>query len=307
MSEDYLEDFDETWEDEDEEELIPESTGDYDKSVVENSFRLMMKQIGEYDLLSFDEEQSLAKKSKAGDLAARNDLVAHNLRLVYSISRKYVGKGMEPQDLFQEGSLGLMKAAEKFDPDKGFKFSTYATYWIKQAISRALAEQNRVIRIPSHINDLASKMRQVSSELTQTLHRTPRVSEIASAMELPVAKVKEIQDALRDTLSLDVSVGEDDDATMGDLIADENFISPLENIIKEDRHHQIQKVLSTMSEKEAQIISMRFGLDDGQPKTLAEIGEYFGCSREWIRQQEEKAMRKLRSPLRKKMLAEYTS
>lgn len=307
MSEDYLEDFDETWEEEDEEELIPESTGDYDKSVVENSFRLMMKQIGEYDLLSFDEEQSLAKKSKAGDLAARNDLVAHNLRLVYSISRKYVGKGMEPQDLFQEGSLGLMKAAEKFDPDKGFKFSTYATYWIKQAISRALAEQNRVIRIPSHINDLASKMRQVSSELTQALHRTPRVSEIAAAMDLPVAKVKEIQDALRDTLSLDVSVGEDDDATMGDLIADENFISPLENIIKEDRHHQIQKVLSTMSEKEAQIISMRFGLDDGQPKTLAEIGEYFGCSREWIRQQEEKAMRKLRSPLRKKMLAEYTS
>lgn len=307
MSEDYFEDFNETWEEEDEEELIPESTEDYDKSVIENSFRLMMKQIGDYDLLSFDEEQSLAKKSKAGDLAARNDLVTHNLRLVYSISRKYIGKGMEPQDLFQEGSLGLMKAAEKFDPDKGFKFSTYATYWIKQAISRALAEQNRVIRIPSHINDLASKIRQVSSELTQTLHRTPRVSEIAAAMELPVAKVKEIQDALKDTLSLDVSVGEDDDATMGDLIADENFISPLENIIKEDRHHQIQKVLSTMSEKEAQIISMRFGLDDGQPKTLAEIGEHFGCSREWIRQQEEKAMRKLRSPLRKKMLAEYTS
>lgn len=305
MSEEYFEDFDENWEEEIEDEYVPEGASDYDKSVIENSYRLMMKQIGDYDLLSFEEEKALAQRAKMGDEYARQELVVHNLRLVVSISRKYVGKGMEPLDLFQEGSLGLMKAAEKFDPDKGFKFSTYATYWIRQAISRALAEQNRIIRVPSHINDIASKMRQVSSELTQTLHRSPKVDEIAKAINLPIAKVKEIQDALRDTLSLDVSVGEDDDATMGDLIADENFISPLENIIKEDRRQQIQKVLSTMTEREAQIISMRFGLDDGQPKTLAEIGEHFGCSREWIRQQEERAMRKLRSPLRRKMLAEY--
>lgn len=277
----------------------------WDASIVADSTRLMLKQIGAYDLLPFDREKELAQKSKDGDMDARNELVSHNMRLVVSIARKYKGVGLGFQDLIQEGGIGLMKAAEKFDPDKGFRFSTYATYWIKQAISRAIAEQNRVIRVPVHMIDLASKVKKASQELTQELNRTPKNEEIAKHMGIPVAKVKEVFDSLNDTLSLDVSVNDEDDATMGDLIADDGFVQPVDSIIQDDRHNQILAVLGTLSDREAQIIKMRFGLDDGQPKSLAEIGEHFGCSREWIRQQESKAMRKLRSPLRKNMLAEY--
>ena len=277
----------------------------WDPSIVADSTRLMLKQIGTYELLSFDKEKELAQKSKAGDMEARNELVSHNMRLVVSIARKYKGVGLGFQDLVQEGGIGLMKAAEKFDPDRGFKFSTYATYWIRQAISRAIAEQNRVIRVPVHMIDLASKVKKVSQELTQQFQRSPKFEEIAAFMDIPVEKVKEVFDTFDDTLSLDVPLTSDDDATMGDMIADDGFVSPLESIIKDDRHNQILAVLGTLDEREAQIVKMRFGLDDGQPKTLAEIGEHFGCSREWIRQQMEKAMRKLRSPLRKKMLAEY--
>lgn len=279
----------------------------WDASIVADSTRLMLKQIGAYELLPFDKEKELTQRSKNGDMEARNELVAHNMRLVVSIARKYKGVGLHFQDLIQEGSIGLMKAAEKFNPDLGYRFSTYATYWIKQAISRAIAEQNRVIRVPVHMIDLASKVKKVTQELTQQFNRTPKYEEIAAFMDIPVAKVKEVYDTFNDTLSLDVSVNDEDDATMGDLIADEGFVSPLDSIIQEDKHNQILAVLDTLDEREAQIVKMRFGFDDGQPKTLAEIGEHFGCSREWIRQQMEKAMRKLRSPLRKKMLAEYAN
>ena len=270
-----------------------------------DSTRLMLKEMGAYDLLSFDKEKELALKARNGDVQARNELVAHNMRLVVSIARKYKGTGLGFQDLIQEGNIGLMKAAERFDPDKGFRFSTYATYWIKQAISRAIADQNRVIRIPVHIADMASKVKKMTQHLTQIYNRIPTPQEIADELDMTPDKVKEIQEALKDTLSLDVPVGDEEDATMGDLITDERFESPAVEMELNERHNQIMAVLGTLSEKEAQIISMRFGLDDGEPKTLAEIGKHFGCSREWIRQQEEKAMRKLRSPLRKNMLSEF--
>lgn len=289
---------------EDEEEEIIEPT-DWDTTVVTDSVRLMMKQIGSVELLSFDEEKELAARAFDGDKEAKDQLVIHNLRLVVSIARKYKGTGLTFQDLVQEGSIGLIKAADKFDPRRGFRFSTYATYWIKQAVSRAIAEQNRVIRVPSHIIDMASKIKKATSELTQQLGYVPNEKQIAKHLNLDETKVKEVMSSMVDTLSLDVSVNEDDDATMGDLVPDNRFISPEHSLDEADRHTQIEKVLGTLTEKEAKIIRMRFGLDDGHPKTLAEIGKEFGCSREWIRLQEEKAMRKLRSPLRKNMLVEY--
>ena len=278
---------------------------DWDTSVVTDSVRLMMKQIGSYELLSADEEKELATRAKNGDINARNKLITHNMRLVVSIARKYKGVGIAFQDLVQEGSIGLMKAAEKFDPERGFKFSTYATYWIQQTISRAIAEQNRVIRIPTHIVEMSGKIKKAIDVLTQELRRVPTNTQIAHFLNIEVSKVKEIREAMNDTLSLDVPVNEDDDAVMSDLVQDTRFKTPEESYDEIDRHEQIEKVLGTLTDKEAKIIKMRFGLDDGQPKTLTEIGKVFGCSKEWIRVQEEKTMRKLRSPLRKGMLLGY--
>lgn len=280
---------------------------EWENVVITDSVRLMMKQIGSFDLLSNEKEKELAARAKDGDANAKKTLVEHNLRLVVSIARKYKGVGMSFQDLVQEGSIGLMRAADKFDPDKGFKFSTYATYWIKQAISRAVAEQNRIIRVPSHIIDLASKIKKATETLTQELGHAPTNEQIARFLKLDAARVKEIKESMNDTLSLDVPIGEDDDADMTDMIQDNRFVSPEANLDEQDRHAQIEKVLGTLTDKEAKIIRLRFGLDDGQPKTLAEIGQVFGCSREWIRLQEEKAMRKLRSPLRKNMLVDFVS
>lgn len=298
MQEDIIFDID-VFEDETKDET------DWDTSVVTDSVRLMMKQIGSYELLSADEEKELAVRAKDGDTNARNELITHNMRLVVSIARKYKGVGIAFQDLVQEGSIGLMKAAEKFDPERGFKFSTYATYWIQQTISRAIAEQNRIIRIPTHIVEMSGKIKKAIDVLTQELGRVPTNTQIAHFLNVEVSKVKEIREAMNDTLSLDVPVNEDDDAVMSDLVQDTRFKTPEENYDEIDRHEQIEKVLGTLTDKEAKIIRMRFGLDDGQPKTLAEIGKVFGCSREWIRIQEEKTMRKLRSPLRKGMLLGY--
>ncbi len=278
---------------------------DYDSSVVSDSLRLMLKQFGEYELLSFEEEQELAQKSSEGDLNARNKLITHNMRLVVSIAKKYKGVGLNLSDLIQEGSIGLMKAVEKFKPDKGFKFSTYATYWIRQSISRAIAEQNRIIRIPVHKIDLASKIKKASQVLTQELKRFPTDEEVAEYTGVELSKIKDIKKEFSEPLSLDIAVSDDEDVTMGDLIADTSISSPLENIINEDRQAQIEKVLSTLDKRESDVLRKRFGLDDNKPRTLAEIGEIYGCTRERIRQIEEKAMRKLRSPMRKRMLAEY--
>ncbi len=282
-----------------------ENETDYDSSVVADSTKLMLKQFGQFELLSFEEEKDLTKRAAMGDKEAKQKLVNHNLRLVMSIARKYKGTSLSFQDLVQEGTIGLMKAVDKFDPSKDFRFSTYATYWIKQTIGRALAEQNKVIRIPVHMTDLASKVNKATQEYLQTNGEKPTEKEIAVICNISVEKVKEVWNLNKDPLSLDVPVDTEDDATMGDLIADNNISSPIQNIINDDRHNQILNVLNTLSEKEANVIRMRFGLDDGEPKTLAEIGKRMGYTREWIRLIEEKAMRKLRSPIRKNMLVEY--
>lgn len=276
-----------------------------DKYVNTDSVKLMVRQFGDYELLSDEEEKALVAKIQLGDKTAREELITRNLRLVLSIARKYNGTALSFADLVQEGSIGLMKAVEKFDPSRGFKFSTYATYWIRQAIGRALAEQNKVIRIPVHMADLASKVKKATSELTQKLGKVPTAEQIAKFMKIDASKVREVWDFSRETLSLDVPVGDDEDATMGDLVADERFESPYFNIVKEERHTQIMAALATLEPREAEVIKMRFGIDNEKPMTLEEIGKVFNVTRERIRQIEEKAMRKLRSPIRSKKLAEY--
>lgn len=290
-----------------EEEIVNEDATDWDMSVVADSTRLMLKQMGNIKLLTLEEEKDLTARAHKGDAEAKKSLVEHNLRLVVPIARKYKGVGLSFQDLLQEGSIGLIEAANRFDPGRGFKFSTYATYWIKQKISRAIAEQNKVVKVPAHIINLASKIKKATDILTQQMGYVPNDAQIADYLGLETAKVTEIKDAMNDPLSLDVPIGDEDDTDMSDMIQDNRFTSPESNLDDQDRHSQIEKVLGTLTGEEAKIIRLRFGLEDGEPKTLAEIGKIFGCSREWIRLREEKAMRKLRSPLRKNMLIEYVN
>ena len=272
---------------------------------VGDSVKIYMRQISQYNLLTFDEEIQLAEKIAAGDSEAKNTLVNANLRLVVSIAKKYHGHaGMTFLDIIQEGNLGLMKAAEKFDHTKGYKFSTYATYWIKQAISRAVAEQSRTIRIPVHMLELANKMAKTHKQLTQVFGREPSVDEIAEEMGLPVDKIKNLYEMQRDTLSLDCKVNDEDDANIGDLVADNHAVSPLASAIQDDNKNMLLDVLGTLSPREKEVMVLRFGLEDDQPKTLEEIGSVFGVTRERIRQIEAKALRKLRNPIRSKMLRE---
>ena len=287
--------------DEDEEDLNIE-VGDLPMT---DSVKLYMRQISQYNLLIFDEEIQLAKKIAAGDNEAKTALVNANLRLVVSIAKRYHGHaGMTFLDIIQEGNLGLMKAAEKFDHTKGYKFSTYATYWIKQSISRAVAEQSRTIRIPVHMLEVANKVAKVHKQLTQILGREPSVEEIAEEMEIPVDKIKTVYEMQRDTLSLDSKVNDEDDANIGDLVADNHAVSPLAACIQEDNKNMILNILATLSPREKEVMVLRFGLEDDQPKTLEEIGSVFGVTRERIRQIEAKALRKLRNPIRSKMLKE---
>lgn len=271
----------------------------------EDSVKLYMRQIAQYNLLSFDEEIALAEKIAAGDNMAKEALVNANLRLVVSIAKKYHGHaGMTFLDIIQEGNIGLMKAAGKFDHTKGYKFSTYATYWIKQAISRAVSQQSRTIRIPVHMLDLANKMTKLTRQLTQELGRDPSAEEIAEELDMPVEKIRSLYEMQRDTLSLDCKVSDEDDANVGDLIADQHAVSPLAACIKEDNKNMVMSILGTLSPREKDVMVMRFGLEDDQPKTLEEIGSHFGVTRERIRQIEAKALRKLRNPIRGKMLKE---
>ncbi len=270
-----------------------------------DSVKIYMRQISQYNLLTFEEEIALAEKIAAGDKEAKTNLVNANLRLVVSIAKRYHGHaGMTFLDIIQEGNLGLMKAADKFDHTKGYKFSTYATYWIKQAISRAVAEQSRTIRIPVHMLELANKMAKVHKQLTQVFGREPSVDEIAEEMGLPVDKIKNLYEMQRDTLSLDSKVNDEDDANVGDLIADHKATSPLASAIQEDNKNMLLGVLDTLAPREKEVMLLRFGLEDDQPKTLEEIGSHFGVTRERIRQIEAKALRKLRNPIRSKMLRE---
>ena len=281
-----------------------EETG---SNVIVDSTTLYLQQVSKIPLLSQEKESELAAQIAAGNKEAIKELAEHNLRLVVSIAKKYVGCGLPLLDLIQEGNIGLMRAAEQFDASKGFRFSTYATWWIRQSISRALTDQTRIIRLPANIVDLNNKIKKVSGFLTQELGRVPTHAEIAEALGVEEEKITLTIDMAHSVSSLDTPIGEDEEDTVGDLIADEYEENPLVTIIKEENRAMIDKVLTTLPKREAQIIRMRLGFDGASPKTLEEIGSTFGLTRERIRQLEIKAMNKLRQPMRAKMLREALS
>ena len=278
---------------------------DDSKAPVSDGVKLYMREIGRIPLLSASEEAELGARILAGDQEAINEMVNHNLRLVIPVARKYIGNaGMTFMDLVQEGNIGLMKAAAKYDYSKGYKFSTYATWWIRQTIGRAVQEQSRTIRIPVHMVETAAKMNKAIRKLTQELEREPSVEEIAAEMGISADKIKFLFEANRDPLSLDNRVNDEDDATVGDLVADHSVEMPGASIIKEENKETVMNILATLSDREKEVMVMRFGLEDDTPKTLEEIGTHFGVTRERIRQIETKALRKLRNPVRSKMLRE---
>ena len=278
---------------------------EFDSSVfITDSVKLYLKQIGNIPLLSLEEERALGMRIAAGDHSAATTLAEHNLKLVVSIAKKYCGCGIPFLDLIQEGNIGLMKAAEKFDATRGFKFSTCATWWVRQSISRALAEQSRTIRIPANVAELVGKIKRVSSDLFQKLGRTPTEEEIAKALQVDLEKVHIAIDMSHAITSLDTPIGDEEEDCIGDLIADDGIESPMEALIKEANRAIIENVFSTLGEREAQILRMRFGFEGERPKTLEEVGEHYGLTRERIRQLEIKALRKLRNPVRVKMLQE---
>lgn len=292
---------------EDEEEIDPEKI---DLSVpegvgIEDPVRMYLKEIGKIPLLSTDEEIELAKKMELGDQEARKRLAEANLRLVVSIAKRYVGRGMQFLDLIQEGNLGLIKAVEKFDYRKGYKFSTYATWWIRQAITRAIADQARTIRIPVHMVETINRLVRTSRQLVQELGREPTVEEIAKRMEIPPERVREIRKISQDPVSLETPIGEEEDSHLGDFIQDDHVAVPAEEAAFTLLHEQLMEALSTLTEREQKVLRLRFGLDDGKPKTLEEVGGEFHVTRERIRQIEAKALRKLRHPSRCRKLKDY--
>lgn len=276
----------------------------YDTSVVLDGVKAYLKSIGNHPRLSFDQEKELSVKALAGDRDAINTLIECNLLLVVSIAKKYYGCGLPLLDLIQEGNLGLIKAAEKYDGSKGFRFSTYATYWIRQAISRALGDQSRTIRIPANMIELLSKMKKATAELTQKLDRAPSDKEIATYIGVELDKVQTVMDLAQATASLDTPVDDEGETCMGDLIADHSVENPMANIIREANSQIIAAVFDTLGSREAEILKMRFGIDTEKAMTLEEVGQYYGLSKERIRQIENKAIRKLRNPIRAKMLRE---
>ena len=266
---------------------------------------MYLKEIGRVPLLSAEEEVRLAKRMEQGDEEAKKQLAEANLRLVVSIAKRYVGRGMLFLDLIQEGNLGLIKAVEKFDYGKGFKFSTYATWWIRQAITRAIADQARTIRIPVHMVETINKLIRVSRQLLQELGRDPTPEEIAAAMEIPVERVREIQKVAQEPVSLETPIGEEEDSHLGDFIEDEDAPAPAEAASYILLKEQLESVLDTLTAREEKVLRLRFGLDDGRSRTLEEVGQEFGVTRERIRQIEAKALRKLRHPSRSRKLKDY--
>ncbi len=289
---------------EDEAQEVFNEVYEYDDSVVLDGVKAYLKSIGNHPRLSFDEEKELSVQALAGDKNAQTKLVECNLKLVVPIAKRYMGCGLPFLDLIQEGNLGLIKAAEKYDGEKGFRFSTYATYWIRQAISRALGDQSRTIRIPANMVELLSKVRKASGELTQALRREPTEKEIAEKLGIELEKVQTVMDMAQATTSLDVAVDDDGETTIGDLIADHNTENPYQNLVQEANSQIVEAVLSTLSTKEADILRMRFGIGADKPMTLEEVGKHYGVTRERIRQVENKAIRKLRNPMRANMLRE---
>ena len=272
---------------------------------IEDPVRMYLKEIGKVPLLSAEEEIELAKRMELGDQEAKKCLAEANLRLVVSIAKRYVGRGMLFLDLIQEGNLGLIKAVEKFDYRKGYKFSTYATWWIRQAITRAIADQARTIRIPVHMVETINKLIRVSRQLLQELGREPTPEEIAKEMDMPVERVREILKISQEPVSLETPIGEEEDSHLGDFIQDDNVPVPADAAAFTLLKEQLEEVLGTLTEREQKVLTLRFGLEDGRARTLEEVGKEFNVTRERIRQIEAKALRKLRHPSRSRKLKDY--
>ncbi|HET9850366.1 MAG TPA: RNA polymerase sigma factor RpoD [Candidatus Saccharimonadales bacterium] len=299
------EDFVDEWAVEEEEEAVAEDTA-YMDDIADDSVRLYLREIGKIPLLTPEEELKLAQKVVKGDKRAKDAMAEANMRLVVSIAKRYVGRGLDLLDLIQEGNTGLLRAVEKFDPDRGFKFSTYATWWIRQAITRAIADQARTIRIPVHMVETINKLLRTQRRLTQELNREPTNEEIATAMEMEVDKVEHIMKIKQDISSLDASVRDDEeDSVLGDFIEDEDQKTPSESASEQLLKEQVKKILGTLTEREQKILKLRFGLEDGKSHTLEEVGQEFSVTRERIRQIEAKALAKLRKHKDTRRLHEY--
>jgi len=287
------------------EEEIPDDNTLAEGLAIDDPVRMYLKEIGKVNLLSSEEETELAKRMLEGDEYAKKRLAEANLRLVVSIAKKYVGRGMLFLDLIQEGNLGLIKAVEKFDYTKGYKFSTYATWWIRQAITRAIADQARTIRIPVHMVETINKVIRVSRQLLQELGHDPSPEEIADEMGIPVQKVRDILKIAQEPVSLETPIGEEEDSHLGDFIPDEDALAPADAASNTILREELTKVLKTLTEREEKVLRLRFGIDDGHPKTLEQVGAEFNVTRERIRQIEAKALRKLRHPSRSKKLKDF--
>ena len=272
---------------------------------INDPVRMYLKEIGQIKLLTMEEELELADRIMAGDQEAKTILAEANLRLVVSIAKRYVGRGMLFLDLIQEGNIGLMKSVEKFDVGKGFKFSTYATWWIRQAITRAIADQARTIRVPVHMVETINKLARIQRQMTLELNREPSEEELAEKMGTSVEKIREIYKISQEPVSLETPIGEEDDSHLGDFVPDERNMSPEEYATNEMLKDEISEVLLTLTEREEKVIRLRFGLEDGKSRTLEEVGQMFGVTRERIRQIEAKALRKLRHPSRSRKLKDY--
>ena len=289
---------------EDLEDILKDSTIAKELTV-NDPVRMYLKEIGKISLLSLEEETKLSERIVNGDEEAKNILAESNLRLVVSIAKRYVGRGMLFLDLIQEGNIGLMKAVEKFDSNKGYKFSTYATWWIRQAITRAIADQARTIRVPVHMVETINKLSRCQRQLTLELNREPTDEELSKKMGISPDKIREVLKIAQDPVSLETPIGEEDDSHLGDFVKDERSMSPEEYTIHEMLKDEISDVLLTLTEREEQVLRLRFGLDDGSCKTLEEVGQMFGVTRERIRQIEAKALRKLRHPSRSRKLKDF--